>query len=41
MYTLLLFRVDSLMFHVENESGEQRIAYEIDSLKQFVEPFVE
>lgn len=37
----LLFRVDSLMFHVENESGEKRVAYELAELKKFIAPFIE
>jgi len=34
-------RISSLMFHIENESGEQRVAYELVELKKFIAPFIE
>jgi hypothetical protein len=37
----LLFRIDSLMFHVENQTSEQRVAYELNSVREFIKPFVD
>jgi hypothetical protein len=34
-------RIESLMFHIQNESGYERIAYEMNNIRKFVNSFIE